>query len=158
LVYTCSPARHLSRRYEVVPACGKVNRNTVPQGLLAAAHNRPPWELMSSAMGTRQAAGTACCIALFGPLSVRCFGLCPRRRRRQAFPIDRRCLHRGAVKRSAEALASVCRSPWFASSARPSTRVYRISIGLSFGLAAATLGATFLATLTYRDRPHGNAR
>jgi hypothetical protein len=32
------------------------NRNTVPQGLLAAAHNRPPWEFMSSAMGTRQAA------------------------------------------------------------------------------------------------------
>jgi hypothetical protein len=25
----------------------------VPQGLLAAAHNRPPWEFMSSAMGTR---------------------------------------------------------------------------------------------------------
>jgi hypothetical protein len=89
LVYTCSPARHLSRRYEVVPAC-KANRNTMPQGLLAAAHKRPHGHPASGA-------GTACCIALFGPLSVRCFRLCPRRRRRQAFPVDRRCLHRGAA-------------------------------------------------------------
>ena len=97
MVYTCSPARHLSWRYEVVPACGKVNRNTVPQGLLAAAHNRPPWEFMSSPMGTRQAAPEQ-------PAA----SLCSVRHRRDAFaalgggdanefPVDRRCLHRGAA-------------------------------------------------------------